>query len=415
MEYVEGKNLQALVLEAGPLHYAQACHYIAQAAEGLQHAHEKGFIHRDIKPANLILAKDGTVKILDMGLARSFHDDVDNLTDQLGDKMVVGSVDFMSPEQACGQPVDERSDIYGLGATLYALITGHPPFKGETTQVLMQHQMAPLPQLSKKLRGTVPPALYDLLAKMMAKNKGDRPRLCADVIEALSPWLPAPTSGTAVHDALSTRESKSTGASTTRSRSRRRRRKTETSSPSRATKLWIGGGVGVLALLMIFLAIWGFGGKDAKPTNPAGMPPANPEDTPFTQLIQVGTGGALSVAESTDQSPDRAVIAPANEKDPAQHWKFLEIGPHYKVVNRKTGKVLDVFEESTEEGGQIILWMNKTGNADNQLWRWDEQGPERRLLTKQTGMALDIDADGKAVQRRVDVNAKQRWRVIVLK
>ena len=71
MEYVEGVDLQTLVQQTGPLHYAQAANYIAQAAAGLQHAHEKGFVHRDIKPANLILAKDGTVKILDMGLARS--------------------------------------------------------------------------------------------------------------------------------------------------------------------------------------------------------------------------------------------------------------------------------------------------------------------------------------------------------
>src|SRR4029079_10419496 len=79
MEYVEGNDLQSLMAKTGPLHFAQAAHYVAQAAAGLQHAHEKGFVHRDVKPANLILAKDGTIKILDMGLARSFTDEGDNL------------------------------------------------------------------------------------------------------------------------------------------------------------------------------------------------------------------------------------------------------------------------------------------------------------------------------------------------
>jgi hypothetical protein len=132
-------------------------------------------------------------------------------------------------------------------------------------------------------------------------------------------------------------------------------------------------------------------------------------------LIQVGTGKALSAAESTDASPDRAALAPANEKDMAQHWKLLEVGAHYKLVNRKTGKVLDVNQSSAEEGAAIILWFNKNRSDDNQLWRWDGQGPDRRLLAKRSGLVLDIDDDGKAVQRRADENSKQRWKVLEVK
>src|SRR5262249_7997242 len=107
MEYVEGKDLETLTRRLGQIHYAQAVHYAAQAPAGLQHAHERGFAHRDIKPANLILAKDGTLKILDMGLARSFERTADNLTGPLGeDGDAVGTADYVSPEQALGQPVD---------------------------------------------------------------------------------------------------------------------------------------------------------------------------------------------------------------------------------------------------------------------------------------------------------------------
>lgn len=219
MEYVEGKDLQSLMGDTGPLHFAQACHYIAQAAAGLQHAHEKGFVHRDIKPANLILAKDGTVKILDMGLARSFHDEKDNLTESLGGEAeTLGTADFISPEQALGQPVDERSDIYSLGATLFSLVTGHPPFKGSTAQVLMQHQMAERPRLSKNLKVAVPPALHDVIAQMMAKKKSERYASAADVIDALSPWLPATPSGNVVRDPLSTQDLQGAGVATDKKR-----------------------------------------------------------------------------------------------------------------------------------------------------------------------------------------------------
>ena len=112
------------------------------------HAHERGFIHRDIKPANLILAKDGTVKILDMGLARSLVNPKDELTGKLDDDVITGTADYLSPEQALNVTLDARSDIYSLGATFFTLVTARPPFNGSTAQKLAQHQVAP-PNLNK--------------------------------------------------------------------------------------------------------------------------------------------------------------------------------------------------------------------------------------------------------------------------
>ena len=199
-EYVNGRDLHSTMANTGPLHFAQAAEYVAQAAAGLQHAHEKGFVHRDVKPANLMLTKEGLIKILDMGLARSFTDEADNLTGLLGGEGdIAGTADFISPEQAMGGLVDERSDIYSLGATLFALMAGHPPFSGSTTQKLMQHQMAE-PTKLKKLRGRVPEPLCDVIAKMMAKKPRDRYQTAEEVIDALSPWLPARTTGNIAHD-----------------------------------------------------------------------------------------------------------------------------------------------------------------------------------------------------------------------
>jgi serine/threonine protein kinase len=195
MEFVDGLDLQSLVAQAGPLHYVQAVNYVVQAAAGLQHAHEKGFVHRDIKPANLMLAKDGTVKILDMGLTRSVTNPKDDLTNRFEEDAVTGTADFISPEQALNMGLDARSDIYSLGATLFTLICGDTPFGGSTTQKLVQHQMTAPPDLCKR-RASVPTALGAVVARMMAKAPRDRYQTAGEVIEALRPWL-APGADTA--------------------------------------------------------------------------------------------------------------------------------------------------------------------------------------------------------------------------
>jgi serine/threonine protein kinase len=189
MEFVDGRTLDGLVSESDPVPFAQAVAYAAQAAAGLRHAHEKGLVHRDVKPSNLILASDGTVKLLDMGLARSFEDEADNLTAALGGEADgVGTADYVSPEQALNQEVDARGDVYSLGATLYALVAGAPPFRGTMLQKLAQHQTVEPTPLSS-LRPDVPEALDLVVSRMMAKKPSGRYASAGAVIEALSPWL----------------------------------------------------------------------------------------------------------------------------------------------------------------------------------------------------------------------------------
>ena len=162
MEYVEGQDLQSVLNKYGALPHGRACNYIAQAALALQHAHEKGLVHRDIKPANLLVDKEGVVKILDLGLATFAEkkDDEDNLTARFDTGAVLGTADYMAPEQVLNSTaVDIRADIYSLGVTLYTLINGKPPFGGSCTQKLMGHTSVKPTSLLCGCKDTAPSSL----------------------------------------------------------------------------------------------------------------------------------------------------------------------------------------------------------------------------------------------------------------
>lgn len=188
MEFVDGSVLQDIVKNHGPLSALRAAHYIRQAAIGLQHAHEAGLIHRDIKPANLLLNRRGTVKMLDMGLARFADDEEDVLT-----KGILGTADYLAPEQTRDSHyVDIRADIYSLGGSFYFLLTGSPPFgEGTVAQKLVAHQTQE-PKPIRTLRPEVPEALVALVATMMAKDPAQRFQTPAAVAEALAPWTQTP-------------------------------------------------------------------------------------------------------------------------------------------------------------------------------------------------------------------------------
>ena len=187
MQYVDGKDLAAIVKERGPLPVHAAVECVLQAARGLQYAHEQCIVHRDIKPSNLLMDRHGTVKILDMGLARlaglADDDDKDRLTSS---GQVMGTCDFMAPEQAFdSHHADRRADIYSLGCTLYRLLTGQSLYKGETLmQVLLAHRESTVPSLCAA-RPDVPPPLDTVFQKMVAKQAEDRQQSMAEVIAEL--------------------------------------------------------------------------------------------------------------------------------------------------------------------------------------------------------------------------------------
>jgi serine/threonine-protein kinase len=197
MEFVDGIDLSRLVREYSPLEIPEACEYARQAALGLQHAHEAGFVHRDIKPSNILVAGErhvpeatepAVVKIVDMGLIRAVELDDDVNPDLTRDGAVVGTPDYMAPEQAKNSSaVDHRADLYSLGCTLYFLLAGRPPFRdGTAIEKILKHQFdAPLP--IQALRREVPTPLAELVARLLAKKPQDRLPSARAVADALAP------------------------------------------------------------------------------------------------------------------------------------------------------------------------------------------------------------------------------------
>src|SRR5262245_4336672 len=193
MEYVDGTSLQQIVKKFGPMDVFRAAHYIAQAAEGLQHAHEAGWVHRDVKPANLLLDRSGAIKVLDMGLARFFPDDSNPLTKQHDKHSVIGTADYLAPEQVVdSSEVDIRADIYSLGGTFYYLLTGRSPFgKGTVPEKLLwqQHRQ---PESVRGSRADVPKDLEAVIERMLAKDPAERYQEPHEVAAALRSWTSQP-------------------------------------------------------------------------------------------------------------------------------------------------------------------------------------------------------------------------------
>ena len=141
MEYIDGITLKEYIDSERVLNWKDAVHFIIQILRALQHAHNRGIVHRDIKPQNIMLLTDGTIKVMDFGIAKFAREESMTATDQ-----AIGTVHYISPEQARGDVTDEKSDIYSLGITLFEMLTGRVPFNGETTvAIAIKHIQEELP------------------------------------------------------------------------------------------------------------------------------------------------------------------------------------------------------------------------------------------------------------------------------
>jgi serine/threonine protein kinase len=252
MEHVDGETFADLLARQGRLAPDEARELAAQAARGLAHAHEAGLVHRDVKPQNLILRRDGTVKIADFGIARAAEGTA--LT-QAG--TVLGTAAYLAPEQAMGEDVTAAADVYSLGAVLYELLTGRPPFEFESLADLAERQRRMEITPVRELAPEVPPELEDVVMRCLARNPAYRPGSAGELASLLSAGGEARTQPLQRPTAIA------------------RRRPLE----DRRT-LWLAlAGLAAVAAILLAIAFTGSGSHSSKPPTKttvtvAGTPPA---------------------------------------------------------------------------------------------------------------------------------------------
>lgn len=186
MKYVAGRSLEQLIERDKQLDIELCRKVFRTVVEALGYAHERGVIHRDVKPANVLLSEEGRIFVVDFGIAKR---EVEARLTQTG--MLMGTPQYMSPEQISGHPLDGRSDLYAAGLLLFEMLTGRPPFTGEKTfLILRQHVEAPVPDPRSLRDGEIPPDLLFAMSSLLKKDPAERPRDAAELLRLLDGELP---------------------------------------------------------------------------------------------------------------------------------------------------------------------------------------------------------------------------------
>ncbi|MBP0974504.1 MAG: serine/threonine protein kinase, partial [Oscillospiraceae bacterium] len=187
MEYIDGITLNEYMEQQGQLGWKDAAHFILQILRALQHAHSKGIVHRDIKPQNIMMLRDGTIKVMDFGIAKFAREDGKTGTDQ-----AIGTVHYISPEQARGGVTDAKSDIYSVGVMLYEMLTGKKPFDTDNpVSIAVMHMQAKVP-LPSTIRPDIQIGLEEIILKAMEKDPADRYQSARDMMDDLQTFKEDP-------------------------------------------------------------------------------------------------------------------------------------------------------------------------------------------------------------------------------
>lgn len=187
MEYIDGITLKEYIEEEKVLTWKDTVHFVIQILRALQHAHDKGIVHRDIKPQNIMMFSDGTIKVMDFGIAKFAREEGKTATDQ-----AIGSVHYISPEQASGNITDAKSDIYSVGAMMYEMLTGKKPFDSDNPVAIAVMHMHDIPERPKAVNSEIPDGLEEIVLKAMEKAPEDRYQTTAEMIADIEKFKAAP-------------------------------------------------------------------------------------------------------------------------------------------------------------------------------------------------------------------------------
>jgi eukaryotic-like serine/threonine-protein kinase len=346
MEYVAGQKLRDL-LHRGRLPLLKSIELTAQVAAGLAEAHQSGFIHRDIKPENLMLPSDSSIKILDFGLAKLLEKqrnraDLSELSTvaypgdatQLGTSAgtILGTVSYMSPEQATGEKVDQRTDIFSLGIVFYEMLSGRRPFDGnsaiDTMHAIINREPTPVAELNPRL----PLEISDILEKALAKNPADRYRDASDFELDLRRFKRALESNSLI--------------------SMRTAGKVDTAERSSPSKIWIG--VGALLLIGIVLTAWRF----------IPWPDKNSINLAAITLTPLTTDPGYEGEPSFSADGQRLAYVSDRTGDFEIFLKQISGGPDINLTNNKADDVQPAFSPD----GKQIAFVSTRSSSSNLLY-----------------------------------------------
>ncbi|MFL5343037.1 MAG: protein kinase domain-containing protein [Gemmataceae bacterium] len=337
MELLEGESLDERLRRDPPLAPAEVVRIAREAADGLAAAHARGLIHRDVKPSNLFLSAVGhggqRVKLLDFGLARFANSDTQ--VTQTG--AVVGSPAFMSPEQAAGQQLDARSDLFSLGIVLYRLTAGKLPFGGQNTLVLMRQIDTHTPTPPRQLRSDVPPELSALIMRMLAKKPANRPASAAEVVQALRN--------------IEKHVGVDFGAETA----------AVEAAPRRARRAWllpIFGAIALIVIVPVVLVAW-----PKKAALPALHDVPNTAAPTTAAPLFAALKGSIDIdVRATKDGPARRINRPENVPVKPGEWIRIEM---------KLNRAAYIY----------VIWLDTEGHA-TPLYPWEDERWDRRQAEK---------------------------------
>lgn len=273
MELVQGKLLKDIIA-AGPVSVSEAVRYVDGILEALEYSHRAGVVHRDIKPGNVMVTGQGQVKVMDFGIARAVSDSSSTVAETTA---IIGTASYFSPEQAKGEPVDARADIYSAGVVLYELLAGRPPFRGDTPVAVAYQHVSEAPVPPSELVGSVPRSLDAVVLRALAKDPFQRFADAASFRESLDATIggkpPSKRQVGALHSELygaNPRQAAETARSLRQLSTDTTMRRTQTGPPV----AWIWTGVVVLAALLVSVFIW------VMMMRPAGEIPTTAREVP---------------------------------------------------------------------------------------------------------------------------------------
>ncbi|HXV91672.1 MAG TPA: Stk1 family PASTA domain-containing Ser/Thr kinase, partial [Pseudonocardia sp.] len=380
MEYVEGQTLRDIIKTQGPLSDRRAIEVMADVCAALDFSHRHQIIHRDVKPANIMITRTGAVKVMDFGIARALGEG-QNVTQTAA---VIGTAQYLSPEQARGEAVDARSDVYAAGCVLFELLTGEPPFTGDSPVAVAYQHVREEPRAPSEVRRGVSPALDAIVLKALSKNPANRYQSAAemrtDLMRVRSGQTPLAPAVMSEHERTAMMAHPGMTGATRRINGGAHRYATAPAAADgwddaprrgRGRTYAIVAAVGIALALVGFVAYQVFAGPPAPQTVTVPDITGQDENTARSTLINAGLRPDFQREESEVELIDKVVRtepgANVSVEEGARVTVFIGSGPAEATIPRLTGSTVEEAQRELEQRGLVLGPQTTEETADASL------------------------------------------------